>query len=100
MARAVLGGLATFQFTCFLAFFVICSLPNACHSHKKGPAFRSTPRILQNPLALQFNLDSSDRLGVCLGKLQRQSLTEMLQNLVVVHFQNAEVRVIVDVGQG
>ena len=24
----------------------------------------------------------------------------MLQNLVVVHFQNAEVRVIVDVGQG
>ena len=37
---------------------------------------------------------------ICLGKLQRQSLTEMLQNLVVVHFQNAEVRVIVDVGQG
>ena len=27
---------------------------------KKGPALRSPPRILQNLLALQFNLDSSE----------------------------------------
>lgn len=55
MARAVLGGLAIFLFTCILALFVICSAPNVYYGYKKGLASRSPP-----PRILQINLDGSE----------------------------------------
>lgn len=60
MARAVLGGLATFQFIRFLAIFVIFSSSNVCHSHEKGADRLDNPSFFQKPLVLQFNLDSTE----------------------------------------